>query len=75
MRGLTAATLLALASVAVSAEAQNPAPVDPNVGKPTAILVSGPREGDKAPDFLLPWATKDGVGGDPWFGVTPSGAR
>lgn len=45
---------------------------DPSVGKPNAILVSGPREGDRAPDFSLPWGTKDGAGGTNWFGITPS---
>ena len=29
---------------------------------PTAVLVGGPREGTKAPDFSLPWATKETVG-------------
>jgi peroxiredoxin Q/BCP len=32
-------------------------------GTPTAIIVGGPREGGKAPEFSLPWATKDTVGG------------
>ena len=27
-----------------------------------AVLRSGPRIGDRAPDFTLPWASKDGVG-------------
>jgi thioredoxin-dependent peroxiredoxin len=26
---------------------------------PTAVIVGGPREGSKAPEFSLPWATKD----------------
>jgi peroxiredoxin Q/BCP len=29
---------------------------------PTAVLVGGPREGSKAPEFSLPWATKDTTG-------------
>lgn len=29
---------------------------------PTAVLVGGPREGSKAPDFALPWATKETIG-------------
>jgi peroxiredoxin Q/BCP len=29
---------------------------------PTAVLVGGPREGSKAPEFSLPWATKDVIG-------------
>lgn len=30
--------------------------------KPTAVLVSGPEVGRTAPDFTLPWASKDGLG-------------
>jgi thioredoxin-dependent peroxiredoxin len=29
---------------------------------PTAVLVGGPNEGTKAPEFSLPWATKETVG-------------
>jgi peroxiredoxin Q/BCP len=29
---------------------------------PTAVLVAGPREGSRAPEFSLPWATKDVIG-------------
>ncbi len=29
---------------------------------PTAVIVGGPREGVKAPEFSLPWANKDTVG-------------
>jgi thioredoxin-dependent peroxiredoxin len=43
---------------------------DSTVGRPAAILVDGPREGELAPDFSLAWATRDGVGGEPWFGLT-----
>jgi peroxiredoxin Q/BCP len=57
---------------APSLHAQATAGADPNIGKPNAILVSGPREGDRAPDFSLPWATKDGAGGTNWFGVSPN---
>lgn len=31
-------------------------------GQPTAVLLTGPEVGRKAPDFTLPWANKDGVG-------------
>src|SRR5437867_5969368 len=31
-------------------------------GKPTAVLISGPEVGRRAPDFTLPWASKDGLG-------------
>jgi peroxiredoxin Q/BCP len=29
---------------------------------PTAVIVGGPREGSRAPEFSLPWATKDVIG-------------
>jgi thioredoxin-dependent peroxiredoxin len=29
---------------------------------PTAVIVGGPREGNQAPDFSLPWATRDTIG-------------
>lgn len=31
-------------------------------GPPTAVIVRGPEEGRRAPDFTLPWANKDGIG-------------
>jgi peroxiredoxin Q/BCP len=31
-------------------------------GSPTAVIVGGPREGTKAPDFSLPWANREVVG-------------
>jgi peroxiredoxin Q/BCP len=36
----------------------------------SAFLASGPSEGDRAPDFSLPWASKDGVGNEQWFSLT-----
>lgn len=45
------------------------------VGPPTAILVDGPREGDRAPDFSLPWASKDTVGGPDWFSLSRQRGR
>lgn len=61
-----------LASLAVWSLAAVPIALaqDSSVGRPTAVLVSGPREGDMAPDFSLPWAGRDGVGGDPWFSLS-----
>jgi peroxiredoxin Q/BCP len=35
---------------------------DSTVGPPTAVLVSGPDVGRRAPSLRLPWANKDGVG-------------
>ena len=59
-RGTVAlALLLPLARLAA---AQTPAPA--TTGPATAIVVSGPEEGMKAPDFSLPWAGKDGVAPD-----------
>jgi len=43
---------------------------DSTIGRPAAILVDGPREGEMAPDFSLPWATKDSVGGEDWFSLS-----
>jgi peroxiredoxin Q/BCP len=31
-------------------------------GTPTAVIVGGPREGSRAPEFALPWANRDTVG-------------
>ena len=31
-------------------------------GPPTAVVVSGPEVGEMAPEFTLPWATRDSVG-------------
>jgi thioredoxin-dependent peroxiredoxin len=31
-------------------------------GSPTAVIVGGPREGAKAPEFSLPWANREAVG-------------
>jgi len=57
------AVALALsAALGSAAGAQGGAP--PASGPPTAIVVSGPEEGVKAPDFSLPWADKNGVGPD-----------
>jgi peroxiredoxin Q/BCP len=42
---------------------------DSTIGRPAAVIVSGPREGDRAPDFSLPWASKDTAGVDPWFSL------
>jgi peroxiredoxin Q/BCP len=48
---------------------------DSAVGRPAAVLVSGPREGDRAPDFSLPWASRDTAGGDPWFSLSAQRGR
>lgn len=58
MRLLTLPLMLAaLLSAAVSnASAQN------GTGKVTAVLRGGPEVGQRAPDFSLPWANREGVG-------------
>lgn len=43
---------------------------DTTVGRPAAVLVSGPREGDRAPDFSLAWASADTAGVIPWFSLS-----
>jgi peroxiredoxin Q/BCP len=60
-----AATGLWTVTLAAPAVAQ-----DSTIGRPAAIIVSGPREGDRAPDFSLPWASKDTAGVDPWFSLS-----
>ncbi len=35
---------------------------DSTASRPTAVMVSGPDVGRRAPTFRLPWASKDGVG-------------
>lgn len=35
---------------------------DSAAGRPTAVMVSGPDVGHRAPTFRLPWANRDGVG-------------
>ena len=35
---------------------------DSTLGPPTAVMVSGPEVGRRAPLFRLPWANKDGLG-------------
>src|SRR5689334_803206 len=37
-------------------------PVAAAQSRPVAVLRSGPEIGRRAPDFTLPWASKDGVG-------------
>jgi len=57
-----AAAAVVLSMVAVPRlEAQAPTK-DSTVGPPTAVMVSGPDVGRRAPTFRLPWANKDGVG-------------
>jgi peroxiredoxin Q/BCP len=53
--------LIAIAAVAVASPLtaqQN----QPERRTPTAVVVSGPDAGQRAPDFQLPWASKDSIG-------------
>ena len=62
--GLTLLSLLGVPSTQL--HAQNL----PGYGSPTAVVISGPEVGREAPDFSLPWAGKDGPGGDQWFSLS-----
>lgn len=53
-------TLFGLVATASTVTAQDSAPAPK--GPPTAIVVSGPEPGWKAPDFTAPWADKAGIG-------------
>lgn len=64
------ALLAALLTLPALAQTQ-----DTTIGRPAAILASGPTEGDRAPDFSLPWATKDGPGGEQWFSLSAQQGR
>lgn len=66
-------SVAALVGIPLLASVMTAAPLkaqDSTIGRPAAILADGPREGEMAPDFSLPWATKDSVGGGPWFGLS-----
>jgi peroxiredoxin Q/BCP len=51
--------LVSMILLAAPLAAQTPPPAR---GEPTVSFVSGPEVGDMAPEFTLPWATKDSVG-------------
>ena len=61
---------LLLAAMAGIAGATELKAQDSAVGRPAAMLVSGPREGDQAPDFSLAWASRDTAGAVPWFSLS-----
>ena len=57
-----AAAAIVLSVVAVPRlQSQTPAK-DSSKGPPTAVMLSGPDVGRRAPPFQLPWANKDGIG-------------
>jgi peroxiredoxin Q/BCP len=51
----------AVLAVVIPAPASAQAPAQ-GKGAPTAVVVSGPDVGQSAPDFRLPWATRDSIG-------------
>jgi thioredoxin-dependent peroxiredoxin len=65
----------AVAFVLITASVPGLLAQDSAVGRPAAVLVSGPREGQRAPDFSLPWASKDSVGGASWFSLSAQRGR
>jgi peroxiredoxin Q/BCP len=57
-----AAVAIVLSVVAVPRLQAQASSKDSTLGPPTAVMVSGPDVGRRAPTFRLPWANKDGVG-------------
>jgi len=57
IRAITAASIVLTLAVAPTVRAQDSA-----AGRPTAVMVSGPDVGRRAPSFRLPWAGREGVG-------------
>lgn len=57
-----AAIVLSLIAVPRLPAQDSSASAKPARGAPTAILLSGPDVGRRAPTFRLPWASKEGVG-------------
>ena len=51
------------------------APLAAQAGQPVATVVSAPDRGDRAPDFSLPWASRDTLGGDQWFSLSAQRGR
>ena len=57
-----AAAAIVLSVIAIPRLQAQTSSKDSTVGPPTAVMVSGPDVGRRAPLFRLPWANKDGVG-------------
>jgi peroxiredoxin Q/BCP len=57
LRAIAAAAIVLSGAAIPRLQAQDSA-----VGRPTAVMVSGPAAGRRAPTFRLPWAGRDGVG-------------
>jgi len=56
MRNLLIIAALCATASTLAAQTERPR------GEPTATFVSGPEVGEMAPEFTLPWATRDSVG-------------
>ena len=61
LRAIAAAAVVLSVIAVPRLQAQAPRRI-PAAGPPTAVMVSGPDVGRRAPTFRLPWANKDGVG-------------
>lgn len=61
VRAIAAGAVVLSMVAAARLPAQSPVKKD-TLGPPTAVMVSGPDVGRRAPTFRLPWASKDGVG-------------
>jgi thioredoxin-dependent peroxiredoxin len=61
IRAIAAAAGVLSMVAASQLQAQTPSK-DSTLGPPTAVMVSGPDVGRRAPPFRLPWASKDGIG-------------
>jgi thioredoxin-dependent peroxiredoxin len=59
---MTFSKLTVLCAVLTAASVASPAAAQNNSGSVRAILHGGPDVGQRAPDFSLPWANRDGVG-------------
>ena len=63
LRAITAATVVFSLTAVPRLPAQDSSKSrPPSKGPPTAVMVSGPDVGRRAPTFRLPWASTDGVG-------------
>ena len=63
LRAIAAAAVVLSLTAVPRLPAQDSSPAaKPRQGPPTAVLLSGPDVGRRAPGFRLPWAGKDGIG-------------
>jgi peroxiredoxin Q/BCP len=60
-RAIAAAAIVLSVITIPRLQAQTPSK-DSTLGPPTAVMISGPEVGRRAPLFRLPWANKDGLG-------------